>query len=203
MTVKPLIFLSKEIISQSDLTTEGILAYVAIRYICQEDVPLCINSDFLCSLLLDNNNYTENRKLKEKMNRGIQELVDKDFIVPLYTLNKNSFVANCNRMYLNTKEEKFIRLFITDIRSIMQMNNIQHDKILSYFICLVSSVNSRTHIGFTGFDTLAEQANIARQTTYRFNKLLEENNIVYFNTQVTPIKYCINKEIKDIKNFSF
>ena len=210
--MKPLIFLSKDIIKNNKLSSEGVLAYVAIRSVCQQDIPLHINSDYLCSLLMSGKDYVENRKLKEKMNRGIQELIDKNMIVSLYRLNKHSFVADCNNLYFKTKKkneqdientELFIKVFIQDIRTIMQINNIQHDKMIVYFLHMVGSVNSRSHVGFTGFDTLANQSNISRQTSYRFNQLLEEENIVCFNTNVTPVKYCINAEVKDIKNFSF
>lgn len=206
MKLKPLIFLSKEVVEHGNLSSEGMLAYVAIRSICQKNIPLHINADFLCSLFLTDKdkNYIENRKLKEKMNRGIQELIENNFIFPLYSLNKTSLVINCDELYVDTSNgEKFVRVFLSDVKTIMRLTNIQHDKLLSYLVQMSSTINSHKHTGFTGFDTLAKRTNIARQTGYRFNQLLEENNIIYFNYKHTPIKYCLSKEVKDIKGFSF
>ena len=68
MKLKPLIFLSKQIVKDNVLTSEGMLAYVAVRSVCQKDIPLHINADFLCSLFMNDKDYIENRKLKDKMN---------------------------------------------------------------------------------------------------------------------------------------
>lgn len=204
MKLKPLIFLSKNIVEKGGLTSEGMLAYVAIRSVCQKDIPAHINADFLCSLFMSGKDYIENRKLKDKMNRGIQELIDKNMIVPIYRLNKTSLVVNCDNLYVDTENgELFVKIFLADVKTLMQLNNIQHDKLLTYLVFLSSSINSRDHVGFTGFDTLAGKAQVARQTTYRFNELLEKENIVCFNYNKTPVKYCISKDVKDIKNFSF
>lgn len=206
MKVKPTIFLSKEIVTNGNLSSEGMLAYVAIRSVCQLNIPLHVNADFLCSLFIidKNKDYIENRKLKEKMNRGIQELIDKNLIFPLYALSKTSLVINSDALYVDKeKGDKFVVVYLSDIKTIMKLTNIQHDKLLFYLIQMSSTINSKTYIGFTGFDTLAERTNIARQTSYRFNQLLEENNIVYFNYEQTPIKYCLSKQVKNIKGFSF
>jgi hypothetical protein len=204
MKLKPLIFLSKEIVTSNLLTSEGMLAYVAIRCVCQKDIPLHINADFLCSLFTSGKDYVENRKLKDKMNRGIQELIDNNMIIPLYRLSKTSLVVNCDKLYVDTEHgELFVKIFMSDVKTLMQLSNIQHDKILSYFIQLSATINRDSHIGFTGFDTLADRTRIARQTSYRFNQLLEEENIVCFNYNKTPVKYCISKEVKGIKNFNF
>ena len=181
----PDIILSKEIVRDSTLNDEAFLAYVAIRALQQGRYVLTSLNQMYYKLVADCNSEKEqkNRKLREKISRGFDELLDCNLIEIVHSA-LDQFTLECSKIALYVKnvkktKEVFVPLTLEEIRIIMNIPNIQVEKLLRYFAILKSTININTHVGFTGTEKLAAWTNISRKTVYEFNKILEEKKLIY------------------------
>ena len=181
----PDIILSKEIVKDPTLNDEAFLAYVAIRALQQGRYVSTSLNQMYYKLVADCNSEKEqnNRKLREKIRRGFDELLDCNLIEIVHSA-LDQFTLECSNIALYVKnvkktKEVFVPLTLEEIRIIMNIPNIQVEKLLRYFAILKSTININTHIGFTGTEKLAIWSNIARKTVYEFNKILEDKRLIY------------------------
>ena len=181
----PDIILSKEIVRDEKLSDEGFLVYVAIRAIQQGRFVATSLNQLYYKLVADCYSEKEqnNRKLREKIKRGFDELLDRGFIDVVHSA-LDQFTLECSNITLYVKKVKktkevFVSLTLEEIRIIMNIPNIQVEKLLRYFAILKSTINIHTHVGFTGTEKLAAWSNISRKTLFEFNKILEDKNLIY------------------------
>ena len=181
----PDIILSKEIVRDDTLSDEAFLVYVAIRAIQQGRYVVTSLNQLYYKLVADccSDKEQNNRKLREKVRRGFDELLDRGFIDIVHSA-LDQFTLECSKIALYVKNAKktkevFVPLTLEEIRIIMNISNIQVEKLLRYFAILKSTINRNTHVGFTGTDKLAIWSNIARKTLYEFNKILENKRLIY------------------------
>lgn len=205
------LFLNKDLVTGSTLTQDGVLAYVALRIIIDESVPLynkststdCISVNRLAYSLMDDMDYE--KALTDALVRGIVELagdkwisIRKDFS----TKGSYEYVLDVSNLYLDTEKDKFVIVSLDEVYKIMTCKEKMEKRIrmLKYYIALVStfdwSLNSK--IGHMSQEYIAEQADNSVKTCRRYNKILQEMEMIYIYKSNDKVR--VNDRLKQIKN---
>lgn len=165
----PDIILSKEILRDETLSDEAFMVYVAIRALQQGRYVLTSLNQLYYKLVADCNSEKEqnNRKLREKIRRGFDELLDFNLIEIVHSA-LDQFTLECSNIALYVKnvkktKEVFVPLTLEEIRIIMNIPNIQVEKLLRYFAILKSTIN-------TDEGNCSYVASSGEEIIYSFNK---------------------------------
>ena len=208
------IFLKTELITGNTLTQDGVLAYIALRTLIDESIPLynrtssidCISVNRLAYSLIGEMDYE--KALTDALYRGIAELASGEWISIRKDLSTNKsyeFVLDIKKLWLDTEKDKFTVVYTDDIHKIITCNE-KMDKmdkklrILKYFVTLVSTFDWSLDgkIGHMSQEYIAGLADIAVRTLQRYNDILVEKQIIYIYKSNDKIP--VNDKLNQIKN---
>lgn len=186
------IFLENDVIRNSDLTDDGLLAYVGLRimannqkvkdYVLYDYITYC-----LCGVMGNDN-------LKKYVKNGIADLEHLGFVNVLDTTNVGKEIDLSNIMFSVNKDEPsefkyFTKINKNELFTILNSTEKFKIKILRYFICMISTlnhskysgdtINQFTNVGSQSIQHLAELSNISKNAVIHYNKFLEENQLIY------------------------
>ncbi len=205
------LFLNKDLITGITLTQDGVLAYVALRTIIDESIPLynktksvdCVSVNRLAYSLIGDMDYE--KVLIDSLVRGIVELAGGKYI----TINKDlrtkasyEYVLDLSGIWLDTEKDKFVVVSSNEVYKIMTCKEVMKKKIsmLKYFMALIStfdwSLDSK--IGHMSQQYIAEQADNSVRTCQRYNEILEEMKMIFVYKSNDKVR--INDKLKQIKN---
>ena len=208
------IFLRNDLITGNTLTQDGVLAYIALRSIIDESIPLynktsstdCISVNRLAYSLIGEMDYE--KALIDSLVRGIAELASGEWISIRKDLSTNKnyeYVLDIEKLWLDKENDKFTVVYLDDIYKIMTCkDNIDKmDKklrILKYFVTLVSTFDWSLDgkIGYMSEEYIAGLANIAVRTLQRYNVILAEKQILYIYKSNDKVRE--DYKLKQIKN---
>ena len=208
------IFLRNDLIVGNTLTQDGVLAYIALRTIIDESIPLynktssadCISVNRLAYSLIGEMDYE--KALTDALARGIAELSSGEWISirkDLSTSKNYEYVLDIEKLWLDKEKDKFTVVYLDDIYKIMTCkDNIDKmDKklrILKYFVALVSTFDWSLDgkIGYMSEEYIAGLANIAVRTLQRYNVILAEKQILYIYKSNDKVRS--DDKLKQIKN---
>ena len=208
------IFLRNDLIVGNTLTQDGVLAYIALRTIIDESIPLynktsstdCISVNRLAYSLIGEMDYE--KALIDSLVRGIAELASGEWISirkDLSTSKNYEYVLDIEKLWLDKEKDKFTVVYLDDIYKIMTCkDNIDKmDKklrILKYFVALVSTFDWSLDgkIGYMSEEYIAGLANIAVRTLQRYNVILAEKQILYIYKSNDKVRE--DYKLKQIKN---
>lgn len=205
------LFLNKSLVTGKTLTVDGVLAYVTLRIIMDESIPLynkskstdCISINRLAYSLVGDMNYE--KALTDALVRGIAELASGEWISirkDLSTKTNYEYVLDVTNLYLDTDRDKFVIVSPDDIYKIMACKEVMKKKIsmLKYYIALVSTFDwsLERKIGHMSQQYIAEQAGNSVRTCQRYNKILKEIKVIYVHKSNDKVRE--NSKLKQIKN---
>lgn len=208
------IFLKNDLITGNTLTQDGVLAYIALRTLIDESIPLynktsstdCISVNRLAYSLIGEMDYE--KALIDSLVRGIAELASGEWISIRKDLSTNKnyeYVLDIEKLWLDKEKDKFTVVYTDDIHKIMTCkDNIDKmDKklrILKYFVTLVSTFDWSLDgkIGYMSEEYIAGLANIAVRTLQRYNVILAEKQILYIYKSNDKVRE--DYKLKQIKN---
>lgn len=144
------LFLRNDLITGNTLTQDGVLAYIALRTLIDESIPLynktsstdCISVNRLAYSLIGEMDYE--KALTDSLQRGIYELSGGEWISIRKDLSTNKsyeFVLDIEKLWLDTEKDKFTVVYTNDIHKIMTCNEKMDKKIrmLKYYVALIST----------------------------------------------------------------
>lgn len=205
------LFLNKDLVTGSTLTMDGVVAYVALRTIMDESIPLynkststdCVSVNRLAYSLIGDMDYE--KALTDALIRGIAELaggkwisICKDFS----TKANYEYVLDFTNLYLDTEKDKFVIVSPNEVYKIMTCNEKMDKRIrmLKYYIALIStfdwSLDSK--IGHMSEQFIAGQADNSVRTCQRYNDILVEMKMIYIYKSNDKVR--VNDKNKQIKN---
>lgn len=140
-----------------------------------------------------NNKFKQPRRMTDFIEKGICELVDKK-IVNIIESEKKCYVLNCENLWLKTNTDRFTIIYFDEIQKIFEINDVNNFKLFQYFIYLMYSISSsitvfingdsKSHvIGTYTIENLSNMSGISFRSVVDYNKILEENNLVYIHRQ--------------------
>ena len=202
------LFLKKDLVTGFNLIQDGVLAYIALRIIIDESIPLYNKSSTVDCVSVNRMAYTivasqekYEKVLLDSLQRGIFELQLANVIQILQdfsTKTSNEYLIDFSGMYLDTEKEQFITIFPNEIHIILGCAEIMKKKIsmLKYFVAVVSTFNwsknmrkLQGRIGTMSMEFIALQADISPRTCIRYNEILSKIKIIYI--------YKSNDKVRD------
>lgn len=205
------LFLNKDLVTGNTLTVDGVIAYVALRTIIDESIPLynkstsvdCVSVNRLAYSLIGDMVYE--KALTDALIRGVAELAGSKWISirkDLSTKASYEYVLDLSNIYLDTEKDKFVTVTPNEVYKIMTCKEVMKKKIsmLKYFIALIStfdwSLDSK--IGHMSQQFIADQADNSTRTCQRYNEILEEMQMIFVYKSNDKVR--INDKLKQIKN---
>ncbi len=211
------LFLKKDLVTGFTLTQDGVLAYMALRTIIDESIPLynktssvdCVSLNRMAFALVGSQEKYE-KVLLDSLQRGIYELKFANEIRVLQDLStktSNEYLLDFSNLYLDTERERFVTIFSEEIYKILACEGVMKKKIsmLKYFVAIVSTFNwsksmrkLQGKIGTMSMEYIALQADISSRTCIRYNDILTEMKMIY--VYKSNDKERVGNKLKQIKN---
>lgn len=201
-----LVYLSKIVTENRNITDEGILVYTALR--TKYYFPKChfstdmIHYEDLLWILSGQDNYSKN--YFKKMKDGMENL-DKLKLIHIEKQYKNKVLVTFQDTYFFTSSKKdemeekteetepFTILYLREIRTIMESDEKFRDKLLRYFIAKIGTIFHGDYhriafngIGFTHVNNVGAMpqkyvsyiADIKEKAAQHYDKWLEEHELL-------------------------
>lgn len=218
------LFLKKNLVAGVTLTQDGVLAYIALRTIIDESIPLynktstvdCISVNKMAYALIGSQEEYE-KVFLDSLQRGIYELQLADALTILQDFSTKAsyeYLLDMSNMYLDIEKENFIIIFPEEIHKILCCNEIMKKKIsmLKYYVALIGTFNwsksmnyidgipnLQGKIGYMSIEYIAEQAGmLSQRTCIRYNEILSEIKMIYIYKSNDKIRK--GDRLKQIKN---
>lgn len=211
------IFLKKDLVTGYKLTQDGVLAYIALRRIINESIPMynkastvdCVSVNRMAYILMESQEKYE-KVFLDSLQRGICELQFVEVLKILQdfsTKTSNEYVLDFSNMYLDTGKEQFVTIYLEEIYEILSCKEIMKKKIsmLRYFVALISTFNwsksmrsLQGKIGSMSVEYIAMQAGNSQRTCIRYNEILSEMKMIYIYRSNDKIRE--GDKLKQIKN---
>ncbi len=147
------LFLKKDLVTGFTLTQDGVLAYIALRIIIDESIPLYnktssvdyVSLNRMAFALVGSQEKYE-KVLLDSLQRGIYELKFAnvlDILKDFSTKNSCEYLLDMANMRLDTEKDNFMFVYPEEVHKILTCNEIMKKKIsmLRYFVTLISTFN--------------------------------------------------------------
>lgn len=216
------LFLNKGLVTGTALTQDGVLAYMALRTIIDESIPLynktssveCVSLNRMAYVLVGSQEKYE-KVLLDSLQRGIYELKFANMLNILQdfsTKTSYEYLLDMANMRLDTEKENFMFVYPEEVHKILTCNEIMKKKIsmLRYFVALISTFNwsksmrycmenLQGKISTMSIEYIATQAGMMSQRTcIRYNDILSEMKMIY--VYKSNDKERVGDKLKQIKN---
>ena len=216
------LFLNKGLVTGTALTQDGVLAYMALRTIIDESIPLynktssvdCVSLNRMAYVLVGSQEKYE-KVLLDSLQRGIYELKFAnmlDILQDFSTKTSYEYLLDMANMRLDTEKENFMFVYPEEVHKILTCNEIMKKKIsmLRYFVALISTFNwsksmrycmenLQGKISTMSIEYIATQAGMMSQRTcIRYNDILSEMKMIY--VYKSNDKERVGDKLKQIKN---
>lgn len=192
------IFLDSKIITDSELSSNAVAAYTALRRIQNFNTnKYYINIKLLAFQLTDD--ITLSRKYMERLSDGLNELIMKKYIEVVADNKEKDYILDIGSLLIDNQSDCnkdkvfFVVIESEEIHRIMDMDSrLDKFSILRYFMCMISTINhnaayydvmGNTYDNFVGFmtnDYIGSLCGVTSYTTYdKYNHLLEDGGLIY------------------------
>lgn len=192
------IFLDSKIITDSELSSNAVAAYTALRMIQNLSTNrYYVNIKLLVFQLTDD--IILSRKYMERLSDGLNKLIMKKYIEIVANNKEKDYILDIGNLIINNhsdeNKEKTFFVIITseEIHKIMNLDSrLDKFSILRYFISMISTINKNAtyydemgseynnFVGFMTNDYIGSLCGVTSYTTYdKYNHLLEDNEMIY------------------------
>ena len=212
------LFLKKDLVTGCKLTQDGVLAYIALRTIIDESIPLynktssvdCVSLNRMAYALVGSQKKYE-KVFLDSLQRGIYELKFEnvlDILQDFSTKTSYEYLLNMANMRLDTEKDNFMFVYPKEVYRILTCDEIMKKKIsmLRYFVALISTFNwcksmrnLQGKISTMSVEYIATQAGMMSQRTcIRYNDILSNMQMIY--VYKSNDKERVGDKLKQIKN---
>lgn len=136
----------------------------------------------------------QRNKITDYIKCGINELDDKGLIRKVDEFSKH-YILDCSKLWINTNSGNFTKIFFCEVQKIFSIKNTNNFLLLRYFIFLMGTLSGKitvylpngeyknTVVGNFTIDYLSEKAGISSRSIIEYNKLLENEELIYVYRQ--------------------
>ena len=178
------IFLKNGVLENKEMSDYDIAVYVSLRNLyAGYGEEVLIDVDTILYDLYGDDFTKVGRKVKENFRKAIEHLgelviieIVRDLLRGRYIINMNNlyFEANAQNPFTTVRKEEVRKMF-----TLQTEENVDNLKLLRYFIMLMRTVNGKDGVGYMSLDHLAKLTNISKKSVITYNKILEDNEIIY------------------------
>lgn len=136
----------------------------------------------------------QRNRLYDYIKCGIRELADEEIINKISEFSKH-YVLDCTNLWINSEKGNFTKITFNELKQIFSINNINQFSIFRYFILLMGTLNGNITVylengeykscvvGNVTIDYLSKLSGISERSVIEYNKILEENKLIYIYRQ--------------------
>lgn len=170
----------------------------------------CVTIQQITYHLTENVNHLKSRnRMVDYIKCGLNELIENNVISKLDEIQKH-YILDCSNLWIDTEFNNYTILYFSEVQKIFQIENINNFLLLRYFVFLVGTISSKINVylengdyknrvvGNFTIDYLSELSGISERSIIEYNKILEENGLLYVFRQQD---FVIDKE-NNIKHLS-
>ena len=176
------IYLRNKVLENELMTSYDIAVYTALRkyYNLGMEEEL-ITTDILLYQLYGKDFDKVKRTTKENFIEAISHLNEIGVINITKIYNKNKYIIDMDSIFFTTSiKDPAVAIEKYEISNIFNIScNEDKTKIFRYFITIIGSIDYKTKVGSMPIDYLSKKADISTKTAIAYNKLLEDNKIIY------------------------
>lgn len=123
------------------------------------------------------NNTAYNRKL---INQGIEYMISNELIMGK-KVKSNRYCLY--RKEIDLKSKEYYSIHYKYINSIIKIKDkCNRLDLINYFLIIKDTINHYSGVGFTSIETLSKRANCTVATIVKYNKVLQDNHILFIAT---------------------
>lgn len=180
------LFIVKRVTEDKTLSDNAFAVWCALRSIMQKN----INEYFVSYNLISDALYGRPPERKEliSIKKGYEELKDKRFIKEICSYTKREYKVDLSALYFKKEYEYFSDITDEEMQHIMNIKtNVSNCKLLRYFTCMIGTFNRSSDlddcykgkIGGMSLVCFNELIGISKKTASDYNKILEENEVLF------------------------
>ncbi|CUX71754.1 hypothetical protein BN3590_04456 [Clostridium sp. C105KSO15] len=182
------------------LSDNAIGAYIALRKIQQSKTDnFYISVNMILYNLFDNVDYK--RSDREHIYDGLLELIKEKVIVVIHEVSKTEFILDAQTLVVDksvNEDDHFVEIASKELYLIMNCKEGKNKRgvsrlsLLRYFVNLIGTIDfnkgvytdyagsqKNNFVGYMTQEYLCRLSGISKNTLLSFNKILEENEIIY------------------------
>ena len=178
------IFLKNEILENNEMSDYDIAVYVSLRNLyAGYGEEVLIDVDTILYDLYGDDFTKVGRKSQENFKKSIGHLKELGIIEIVRDLSRGRYIINMNNLYFEANAQNpFTTVRKEEVRKIFTLQteeNVDNLKLLRYFTMLMRTVNGKDSVGYKSLDHLAKLTNISKKSVITYNKILEDNEVIY------------------------
>lgn len=200
-----------EKVYKSDITPYGLAMYCALKSLLFNDeiTEICTTYEILTYQLTRNIHCT--RRFYENLRQGYNELFDLN-IVNLIDSRSKYDVIDCSDMFMLDANDRFTIITYEELLKIFEIKDTNNFLLLRYFIFLIGTISSTIDvylpngihktrvIGNLTIEYISDLSGISERTIIEYNKILENNNLIYIYRQNDFVLNTNTKELSRMIN---
>lgn len=201
------IWINEDVYKDPAISVYGLATYCSIKSLLftEEQKEICVTLDLLSYQLMKKLHYQ--RRFMGNIATGYEELIKQHIITQVDEKGKY-FVIDCSKLYLNTENNHFTIITYEEIVKIFNIPSVNNFVLLKYFIFLMGTISSSIYVWLDAFEnknrvvgtmtisTLSKLSGISERSIKDYNKILEDNGLIYV---YRPNDLLINENSGKIK----
>lgn len=170
----------------------------------------CTNVNQLLYRIVNDIDCFKNRRKLDYIKCGLNELIENKVINSIYEI-KGNYILDCSNLWIDTNNSNYTIITFNEVIKIFEIENVNNFSLLRYFIFFIGTISNKitvylengeykNHvIGNFTIEYLSQLSGISKRTIIEYNKILEDNKLIYINRQND---FIINEEnnIKQLPN---
>jgi len=153
----------------------------------------CVTCNQLVFYLTGDTSQQRNR-ITDYIKCGIRELVDNNVIRKIEEFSKH-YILDCQNLWFNSLQGNFTKIYFEEIQTIFSVKSINQFSLLRYFIFLIGTLSGKITVylengeykncvvGNFTIEYLSNLSGLGKRTVIEYNKILEDNHLLYIYRQ--------------------
>lgn len=154
----------------------------------------CTNANQLLYRIVNDIDCFKNRRKLDYIKCGLNELIENKVINSIYEI-KGNYILDCSNLWIDTNNSNYIIITFNEVIKIFEIENVNNFSLLRYYIYLIGTISNKitvyledgqykNHvIGNFTIEYLSQLTGISKRTIIEYNKILEDNKLIYINRQ--------------------
>lgn len=156
------------------------------------------------------NIFDRYNRMTDYIKCGLNELIENNIIKEINKVQKH-YILDCSNLWIDTNNSNYTIITFNEVIKIFEIENVNNFSLLRYYIYLIGTISNKitvyledgqykNHvIGNFTIEYLSQLTGISKRTIIDYNKILENNKLIYVYRQND---FIINEEnnIKQLPN---
>lgn len=192
---KTTLLIPKSIGDSNEYSNYAITVYCLLQELSvPSQLPIqCITCDQLVFYLTGDVSQRRN-KISDYIKCGLRELTDNRIVQKIEEFSKH-YILDCNNLWIDSSQGNFTKIYFNEVQKIFCLKNVNQFSLLRYFILLIGTLSGKITVylsngeykncvvGNFTLEYLSQLSGIGERTIIEYNKLLEENKLIYIHRQ--------------------